>query len=220
MVDYKPQFKPIYSFSQKSLVEKISDTFWDSFKDKGWRELKDDYIVTTSKDFRNSIDNIVNNKAANIALLVGMTTSMAANIFGAHYANQQGYDRGGIEWLSLAGEVAVHAGISIGAFIIASRSEGISWMGTFKRLGKVGLVTTPITWGPYALARNHIADSFMLNGMPPEGATPLAQLALIVPYALTVNYALKLVKYADGKKQKESSQLKIVKDEKLTKKAP
>jgi hypothetical protein len=219
MVDYKPQFRPVY-IGHRSFVDKISDVFYDSFKDKSWREIKDDYVATTSKDFKNSIDTIVNNKAANVGLVVGMTTSMAANIFGAHYASQHGYDAKGIEWVSLLGEVALHTGVSATAFIITSRINGVSWKETARRLGKVALVTAPLTFGPYALARNHIAGEFMLNGMPPEGATPLAQLILIVPYALTVNYALKLAKYDKGKKSKESLQLKVSENEEHIKKTP
>jgi hypothetical protein len=59
---------------------------------------------------------------------------------------------------------------------------------------------------PYRLVRNEITDSLMSNGMPAEGATPIAQLALLIPYAIAVNYALKLVNYYsnNGKNSIES----------------
>ena len=147
-----------------------------------------------SNQYHKTLDLIVKNKGLNLALVTGTVTSVGFNILSSYYADKHGFDTNGIEWISYGGETFAHSAISAATFLYFSKKAGKSFKnGLNELLFKITPVTALISVGPYRLARNGITDYLLSNGMPPEGATPLAQLALLIPYAVVVNYALKLV---------------------------
>jgi len=198
MVDYKPQFRPIYNFGQKSLVERVSDAFWDSFnnrnwylRDKSWNEIKDESIKTTNNYSKRIKKDIVDHLPTYAAMTLGMGSSILGNYLGAQNATEQGYDHKFIEWISYGWELAFHTGISAATYATISKIRGVSWGKITRDLVELAIVTTPIQLGPYAFGRNSLADHFMNTGMRPDVATLSAQMSLLVPYVVTAKYTAK-----------------------------
>ncbi|MGV8087233.1 MAG: hypothetical protein ACP5N1_06405 [Candidatus Woesearchaeota archaeon] len=171
-------------------------------------DSKKGFFKYLSKQYHTTLDLIVKNKSVNLALVTGTVTSVTFNILSTYYADTQGLDTSGIEWVSYWGETFAHAAVSTGTFLYFSKQAGKSLK---KSLNELLFKITPVTFAisilPYRLARNEITDYLLSGGMPPEGATPIAQLALLVPYAITVNYALKLINYYSNHNKDKNSLL-------------
>ena len=153
---------------------------------------KKGFFNSISRYYNNTIDLIIKNKNVNIALVAGTFTSVTFNILSAYYADKHGFNTSGIEWISYAGETISHSIVSAATFLYFSKFNGKSFK---KRVNELLFKITPVTFaisiGVYRPLRNMITDYLMSGGMPPEGATPIAQLALLPFYLIAVDWSLK-----------------------------
>jgi hypothetical protein len=219
MVDYRPQFKPTYNFSKQTLVERISNTFYNSFRDKSCREITSDYITTTHNDIRFVYDNVKKNKAYAGALIVSVGLSALANFLEAKDADIQGYSVKAIEFRSLVAEITTHTLVSAGAFTAISRSEGKSWKRIYTDLKDILYASAVIALVIYPPIRNTLADFLMEEGMEPHKATFWSQISLTPAYYAAVIYSKntmlpKVKSYLKNKKEnKEAKHLMKKADE-------
>jgi hypothetical protein len=185
MADYRPQFRTTYNFGKKTLAERVSDTFYDSFRDKTWKDVKDDYIVTIKNDPVALKNDIKEHYPVYASMILGNAFGAIGNYFSAHTAAEQGQSHQFIELISYAFEYGLHTIISALTYVVLSRVKGDPWSKISTDAASLAVVTTPLQLGVYAPTRTFVADHNMNNGMHPEIATLSAQGELLIPYMVT-----------------------------------
>jgi hypothetical protein len=193
MVDYKPQFRPIDpTYTGASLVDRVSNAYYGSFKDRSWKEIRDDFVVTTRNDTKKTLNDIVENKILYASITAGVAVGVAANFIGAYICDIRGASHDIIEKVSLRAELIFHAVGYAGVYIGMGIAAGMSGRKIAKDLIKSLIIATPIATLPYPWVRNPLADLYMNLGVMPEKATVLSQITLLPAYAKAVKYAIKI----------------------------
>jgi len=206
MADYRPQFRPVYTFSTdssgkaslvdriKGSINRVNDSVYETFSalsHKEWNQTIDDYVVTRKNTIAWLKNDIKEHYPTYGAMIFGMSSSILGNQLGAESATEKGYSNTLIEWISYGWELGFHVGISGGVYTLLAMLKGDSLKKISRDLVELTIVTTPIQLGPYAFGRNMIADDLISQGMIPEKATVSAQLWLLGPYVLTAKYTAK-----------------------------
>ncbi len=195
MGEYKTQFRPKYpsygsAFSNDSLVDKITNLFYNSFSNVTWKDLTDDFIVTTKNDVNKITNDLKDGKIIYTSIAVGVGTGVLANFTSAYIVDTLGGSHSLIENVSLGAELLFHASGYAGTFILMSKAEGKSKKEITKDLTRNTLISLPISIGPYPLVRNPLAEVYMNNNILPELSTVLSQISLLPFYAFAVKYSI------------------------------
>ena len=183
-------YRPMYYDPDTSLTEIVQSESYHVL-----RQMKNDILSSIKNTYSWTSDLLVKAKTINTSLIAGTLTSIAANIGATYYANKKGWSNETIKWYSYIGESAVNTAIFMPLFVIQEYRTTHSLKQSFKNLGYVGLVSFPLSISVYRLSKNVVTDWLVDQGMPYEGATPLAQLGLVIPFGLTIDGILKIAKY-------------------------
>jgi hypothetical protein len=182
--------RPLYYTKESSLVDRLRNDMFYSYQD-----CKNTFLESVSDSYNGTLDMLVKAKKVNSALVMGTLASITFNILSTHHAATNGYDYNDTKWASYIGESAVNSIVFAATFLYESRKEGKTWAQSGKDLLSLLPVTFTLSLGPYRMSKNLLVDYLTAWGLPIEGAAPIAQIALLAPFALSVDYCLKKLKY-------------------------
>jgi hypothetical protein len=191
--------RPLFHSNNATLVDIVSENLYYNSK-----EIKGNLVNTVSNAYRHVSDFYKNDKNA-LPFTIGTLSSIVINGLVTQYAADHEYSSSIVKFVSYCGESAANTVATIVVYGLDAYRRGKEtdtvlkeFGNTTKELGKLVLITAPLSILPYRFIRNLSSDLLVGLGMSSAIAMPIIQTTLLYPFVRSIKYTQDAVKYVSN----------------------